>query len=84
MKADLVAGGGGAVIWPLLIVVAKAKELLITGDTIGAHAAERIGLMNKVVRHGLSMGTVMDLAKRLTNGPGLVIRGRKHAINKTV
>ena len=80
----MVAGGGGAVIWPLLIVVAKAKELLMTGDTIGAHEAERIGLVNKVARHDLSMGTVMNLAKRLTNGPGLVIRGRKHAINKTV
>jgi len=84
VKADLVAGGGGAVIWPLLIVVAEAKELLMTGDTIGAHEAERIGLMNKVVRHDLSMGTVTDLAKRLTNGPGLVITGRKHAIDKRV
>ena len=80
----MVAGGGGAVIWPLLIVVAKAKELLMTGDTIGAHEAKRIGLVNEVVRHDLSMGTVMDLAKRLTNGPGLVIRERKHAINKRV
>ena len=45
---------------------------------------QRIGLMNKVVRHDLSMGTVTDLAKRLTNGPGLVITGRKHAIDKKV
>ena len=84
MKADLVAGGGCAVIWPLLIVVAKAKELLMTGDTTRAHEAERIGLMNKVVRHDLSMGTVTDLAKRLTNGPARVIMGRKHALDKSV
>ena len=30
VKAGLVAGDGGAVIWPLLIGVAKAKELLMT------------------------------------------------------
>ena len=84
VRAGLVAGDGGAVIWPLLIGVAKAKELLMTGDFIDAHEAERIGLINKVVPHDDLMETVMDLARRLASGPALAIRGTKHALNKRI
>ena len=84
VKAGLVAGDGGAVIWPLLVGVAKAKELLMTGDIIDAAEAERIGLVNKVVPNDQLMAECMDLARRLANGPALAIRGTKHAINKKV
>ena len=84
VRAGLVAGDGGAVIWPLLIGVAKAKELLMTGDFIDAQEAERIGLINKVVPHDDLMETVMDLARRLASGPALAIRGTKHALNKRI
>ncbi len=84
VRAGLVAGDGGAVIWPLLIGVAKAKELLMTGDIIDAQEAERIGLVNKVVPNDQLVETVMELATRLANGPALAIRGTKHAINKRI
>ena len=84
VRAGLVAGDGGAVIWPLLIGVAKAKELLMTGDIIDAQEAERIGLVNKVVPNDQLVETVMELAARLANGPALAIRGTKHAINKRI
>ena len=84
VKAGLVAGDGGAVIWPLLVGVAKAKELLMTGDIIDAAEAERIGLVNKVVPHDKLIEEAMDLARRLANGPAMAIRGTKHAINKKV
>ena len=82
VRAGLVARDGGAVIWPLLIGLAKAKELLMTGDIIDAQEAERIGLINKVVPHDELMETVMDLARRLATGPALAIRGTKHALNR--
>ena len=84
VRAGLVAGDGGAVIWPLLVGVAKAKELLMTGEIIEAKEAERIGLINKVVAHDDLMETVIELAHRLATGPALAIRGTKHAINKKV
>ena len=82
VRAGLVAGDGGAVIWPLLIGLAKAKELLMTGDIIDAAEAERIGLVNKVVPHDQLMSTVMELAQRLASGPAMAIRGTKHILNQ--
>lgn len=41
VRVGLVAGDGGAVIWPMLVGLAKAKELLLTGDLISATEAVR-------------------------------------------
>jgi enoyl-CoA hydratase/carnithine racemase len=46
VNAGLVAGDGGALIWPQLIGFARAKEYLFTGDLMTAAEAERIGLIN--------------------------------------
>ena len=49
VKVGLVAGDGGAVIWPQLIGFARAKELLLTGDMVPAPKAEAMGLINYAV-----------------------------------
>jgi enoyl-CoA hydratase len=82
VKVGLVAGDGGAVIWPLLIGVAKAKELLFTGDLIDAREAERIGLVNRVVPPGKAYEEALRLATRLAAGPTRAIRWTKLATNK--
>ncbi|MGB2074518.1 MAG: enoyl-CoA hydratase/isomerase family protein, partial [Henriciella sp.] len=46
VKVGLVAGDGGALIWPQLIGFAKAKELLMTGDLLSASEAKELGLIN--------------------------------------
>ncbi len=38
-----------AAIWPLVIGMRKAKELLYTGDSISGRDAERIGMVNRAV-----------------------------------
>jgi enoyl-CoA hydratase len=45
----LVAGDGGAVIWPQLIGYSRAKEFLFTGEPLLAPEAARIGLINHAV-----------------------------------
>jgi enoyl-CoA hydratase len=82
VRVGLVAGDGGAVIWPLLCGVAKAKEYLMTGDLISAAEAERIGLINHAVPPGEVMPKAMELAHRLANGPTRAIRWTKLACNK--
>ncbi len=49
VKVGLVAGGGGALIWPQLIGYARAKELLLTGDLLtGRQAADPPALVGPV------------------------------------
>lgn len=82
VRMGLVAGDGGVVIWPALVGVAKAKEMLLTGDFIDGRKAEQIGLVNKAVPTEEVMPTAMALARRLAQGPARAIRWTKFAINK--
>jgi len=82
VSVGLVAGDGGAVIWPLLCGLAKAKEYLMTGDLMTAAEGERIGLINHVVPQPQVMPKAMELAHRLANGPTLAIRWTKLSCNK--
>nr|VFK48588.1 MAG: enoyl-CoA hydratase [Candidatus Kentron sp. TC] len=82
VQVGVVAGDGGAVIWPWLIGAARAKEFLMTGDLVDAREAERIGLVNRVVAHDELMPTAMALAKRLAEGPAQAIRGTKMSVNQ--
>jgi len=82
VTVGLVAGDGGAVIWPMLCGLAKAKEYLMTGDLLTATEAERIGLINHVVPQDEVMSKAMQLAQRLANGPSKAIRWTKLACNK--
>jgi enoyl-CoA hydratase len=84
VSVGLVAGDGGAVIWPLLIGINKAKELLMTGDLLTAAEAERIGLINHVVPADQVMPKSMELAKRLAGGASQAIRWTKLSVNKVL
>lgn len=42
----LVAGDGGAVIWPQLVGLVRAKEYLLTGELLSAGEAVKMGLIN--------------------------------------
>jgi enoyl-CoA hydratase len=82
VAVGLVAGDGGAVVWPLLVGIAKAKEYLLTGDQIEAKEAERIGLINKAVPPEELEPTVMAMAQRLAAGAPKAIQWTKLSINR--
>ena len=81
VNAGLVAGDGGAVIWPQLIGFARAKEYLFTGDLMTATEAERIGLINHVVPAEELDDKVYGLARRLADGASKSIRWTKQVTN---
>lgn len=84
VKVGLVAGDGGALMWPLLVGFQKAKELLLLGDTLDAHEAARLGLLTHVVPMAELDARVDALADRLLALPPLALRGTKRAVNHTL
>lgn len=81
VQIGLVAGDGGAVIWPLLTDIHTAKELLMTGELISAKEAEEIGLINYAVPPDELDDKVDKMVDKLASGPQLAIRYTKKAIN---
>jgi 2-(1,2-epoxy-1,2-dihydrophenyl)acetyl-CoA isomerase len=80
VKVGLIPGDGGTYFLPRLVGVARALELLWTGDFVDAREAERIGLVNRVVPADQLMTTVYELAGRLAAGPTVAIRTIKRAV----
>ena len=80
----IVAGDGGAAIWPLAVGPARAKEYLLTGDPLEATEAERIGLVNHVVPASDLDEKALAFAQRLAAGAPLAIQYTKQAVNKVV
>ncbi|MDQ3943986.1 MAG: enoyl-CoA hydratase/isomerase family protein [Actinomycetota bacterium] len=71
----------GGLYWlPRLVGVAKAKELVWTGETIDADEALRIGLANRVVRDDELETTVAALAETVAGQPPIAVAGSKRAI----
>jgi enoyl-CoA hydratase len=81
VKAGLVAGDGGAVIWPQLIGYARAKHYLLTGDPVRAPEALEMGLVNFVLPRDELDAAVDAYADRLAAGATRAIRWTKAAVN---
>lgn len=81
VSVGLVAGDGGAVIWPQLVGYARAKEYLLTGNFVSATEAERIGLINHVVSPDELDDAVEAFAKKLAAGATKAIRWTKITAN---
>jgi enoyl-CoA hydratase len=82
VKVGIVAGDGGAVIWPLLIGPHRAKEFLMRGNFITGAEAGRIGMVNYAVAPEQVMPKARELAQELADGPTMAIRWSKLAVNK--
>jgi enoyl-CoA hydratase len=84
VSVGVVAGDGGAVIWPLLIGPNRAKEFLMTGDPLTGAQAAAIGLVNHAVPAAELEAKTYALAERLANGPRLAIEFTKRSVNMYV
>ena len=76
----IIPAAGGTWRLPRLVGVAKAKELIFTAAIIGAEEAERIGLVNQVVRDGEVLGAALAMAQRITAQSTMAVRLAKVAI----
>ena len=81
VSVGLVAGDGGALIWPQVVGYAKARKYLFTGELMTAQEAERIGLVTDVVARAELDAHVDALAQRIAVGATLAIRYTKITTN---
>ena len=81
VRVGLVAGDGGAVIWPQLVGPALAKEFLMTGDLLDARRAASICLINRAVPAEALDAEVDKLAEKLARGAQQAIRWTKLSVN---
>jgi enoyl-CoA hydratase len=81
VSIGLVAADGGALCWPLLTSLVRAKEFLFTGDRIEAATALGLGMVNRVLSADDLLPAAMELAGRLAAQPQRALRDTKRAIN---
>jgi enoyl-CoA hydratase len=61
----------------------RAMELVLTGDSLSAFEAERLGLVNRVVPVELLLEESRKLAKKIAAKPPLAIAAAKETILKS-
>jgi enoyl-CoA hydratase len=81
VNAGLVAGDGGAILWPLLMGLNRGKEFLLTGDNMDAEEAHRLGVVNHVYPRAQLLEEAKSLAVRLARGPQVAIQFNKRLAN---
>jgi enoyl-CoA hydratase len=77
----LVAGDGGAMTWPLLTSLLRAKEYILLGDRVSAEEAVALGVANRVVPTGTSVDEALKLAERIAKLPPQSVRETKKLLN---
>ena len=81
VSVGLVAGDGGAAIWPLVLGPLAAKRHLLLGDPLGAADALRLGVAAEVCRAEDVHAASLRWAHRLGDGAPIAVRGTKAAVN---
>jgi enoyl-CoA hydratase len=84
VRIGVVAGDGGAVIWPPLIGPNRAKEYLMRGNLLNGAEAARLGLVNYAVPAAEVMPKAREIARELADGPRWATRWTKQSVNKLV
>ncbi len=81
VNLGLIPGYGGTQRLPRLVGIGKAMELILSGETISAKEAYRIGLVNKVVPPEELLSASQDMAKKIVAKGPIAVKLAMEAVN---
>ncbi|MGI5912210.1 MAG: enoyl-CoA hydratase/isomerase family protein [Syntrophomonadaceae bacterium] len=84
IKVGIHPGMAGTYHLPRLVGTAKALELCLLGEVIGADEAMRIGLVNHVIAPDQLEDFSLDFARRIANNPAVTARLIKRSIYRNL
>ena len=80
IRLGVMPGAGGTQRLTRAIGKARAMAMILTGESIGARAAETFGLVTRVVPAEATVDAALELAARIAALPPLAVRAAKAAI----
>lgn len=80
-RLGVAAGDHAAIVWPLLIGMAKAKYYLMLCEPLAGEEAERIGLVSQVADDDKVYEAALKICGKLARGAPTAIRWTKHSLN---
>lgn len=69
----LTPGDGMHIVYPLLLGLNRGRYFLLTGQTLSAHQAQELGLVNEVLPRQQLLPRAWELAEQLAHQPPLVL-----------
>jgi len=82
VKLGLLPGGGGTQRMPRLIGKGRALQLILSGETIGAQEAYRIGLINEIVPDASLIQRAEVILKQIAANAPIAVKFALEAANK--
>ena len=82
VKLGLLPGGGGTQRLPRLVGKGRALQLILTGETISAQEAYRIGLVNEVVPAANLIARAEAILKQISANAPIAVKFSLEAANK--
>lgn len=80
LRVGIIPGDGGAWLLPRIVGMAKASQMMLTGEFIDAHKAEHYGLVSEVVPVDALAERAVALAHMVAQFPPSAIRKTKRLI----
>jgi enoyl-CoA hydratase len=82
VKLGVIPGFGGTQRLPRLVGKGRALQVILTGDTIDARDAYRIGLINEVVEAGRLIARAEEILHQIASNAPLAVRLSIEAVNR--
>ncbi len=80
INLGIIPGWGGTQMLPKIVGYAKAREMILTGESISAQEAFRLNLVNMVVPRSEVMNTAKKLARKIAGKGSLAVRAAMDSI----